>query len=461
MQTPPLFMSKRFAASSLASSAAKAKADKDSQSGNQVVSKTLTSLPSDSSQSSRDQTASTAVDSANVETAPMTKKESVATSTPSLSSLSQRINELASSTLTPTSGDASKPMEVNKSRMILSSIASRIAKPQSDAGQKKAETAIDSGGASNSLASIAQRVQPLTVTGSSEEPVSKTDGTNISEPRDSAMNMSSALSSFTKRIQSSQQPVQSSTAAVPPGDSLTNEKNHESKPSVMSSKASSAFSSFTQKMQAPLLQKDANTPNSSEGSPADMFGSFASRIKQSQVSSVLKRDEDCPDNPTKPPEKKMGFGTSIAFSGLSSRLSNTPKPAAPTTEDAPDAGKHEAEQLAAPKKEPEQKATSFTSSIASMRTQTLFNKKDGSSKTTDQSIDKAKESVTQAFASFGKFISTIDDPKARRPTTKRWKDKDELIRFDDGEDSAETTNESNELFDPSHDSIKGVLTEEL
>lgn len=448
-------MSKRFAASSLASSAAKAKADKDSQSGNQVVSKTLTSLPSDSSESSRDQTASTAVDSANVETAPMTKKESATSSTPSLPSLSQRINELASSTLTPTSGDASKPTEVKKSRLILSSIASRIAKPQSDAGQKKAETAVDSGGASSSLASIAQRVQPLAVTSSSEEPVSKTDGTNISEPRDSAMNMSSALSSFTERIQSSQQPVQSSTVAVPPEDPLTNEKNHESKPtSVMSSKASSAFSSFAQKMQAP--------PNSSEGSPADMFSSFASRIKQSQASSVLKRGEDCPDNPepehTKPPEKKMGFGTSIAFSGLSSRLNNTPKPAVPTTEDAPDA---KAEQLAAPKKEPEQKATSFAASLASMRTQTLFNKKEGSSKTTDQSIDKAKESVTQAFASFGKFISTIDDPKARRQTTKRWKDKDELISFDDGEDSAETTNESNELFDPSHDSIKGVLTEEL
>lgn len=457
-------MSKRFPASSPASSAAKA--DEDGRSANQVESKTVTSLPSDSSEVSQNQTSSTAVESdehkpncVEVETA----KETVTTPTPPPATLSQRISELASSTLSPTSGDASKPMEANKkSRLILSSIASKIKKP--DDGQKKAKspkTTIGSG--SNSLASIAQRIKPLTVTSSSEEPDSKSGGTNISESRVSAVNTSSTLSSFAKILQSSQQ--QSSTAAVPPGDHLANEKNHNSQP-IMSSNASNAFSSFAQKMQAPALrQKDTNTPNS-EGSPGEMFSSFANRIKQSQASSVLKKDETCPDNPepehTKPPEKKMGFGTSIAFSGLSSRLNNNNKSEAPTTGDASDAGKHEAELSAAPKKQPDQKATGFGASLASMRAQTLFNKKEGSSKPADQSIDKAKESVTQAFASFGKFISTIDDPKAHRPTKTRWKDKDEVISFDGGEDGATINlNESNQLFDPSRDSMKGVLTKEF
>ena len=435
-------MSKRFAASGLASSAAKAKAEKDGRSGNQVESKTITTLPSDSSEGSQNQTSSTAEsvkhepDSAKVETAPMTKKESVTTPAPYLPSL------LASSTLTPTSGDTPKPMDASKkSRLILSSIASKIKKPPADAGQNNAKTTIDSGGASNSLASIAQRIKPSTVIGSSEEADTK-----------------SALSSFAKRIQSSQQ---QSSADVPPEDLLAKEKKTDSQPSVMSSKASNVFSSFTQK------QKDLATSKSSDGSPAEMFSSFASRIKKSQASSVLKKDETSPDNPesdhTKSPEKKMGFsiGTSIAFSGLSSRLNNKDKPEVPTIGDASNAGKDEAELSAVPKKLPDQKATGFTASLASMRTQTLFSKKEGSSKTADQSIDKAKESVTQAFASFGKFISTIDDPKAHPVTKKRWKDKDELISFDDGEDSAETTNESNQLFDPSHDSMKGVLTNEL
>ena len=459
-------MSKRFAASGLASSAAKAKAEKDGRSGNQVESKTITTLPSDSSEGSQNQTSSTAEsvkhepDSAKVETAPMTKKESVTTPAPYLPSL------LASSTLTPTSGDTPKPMDASKkSRLILSSIASKIKKPPADAGQNNAKTTIDSGGASNSLASIAQRIKPSTVIGS-EEADTKSDGAKISESRDSAVNTSSALSSFAKRIQSSQQ--QSSTADVPPEDLLAKEKTPDSQPSVMSSKASNVFTSFTQKRHAPAAkQKDLASSKSSDGSPAEMFSSFASRIKKSQASSVLKKDETSPDNPesdhTKSPEKKMGFsiGTSIAFSGLSSRLNNKDKPEVPTIGDASNAGKDEAELSAVPKKLPDQKATGFTASLASMRTQTLFSKKEGSSKTADQSIDKAKESVTQAFASFGKFISTIDDPKAHPVTKKRWKDKDELISFDDGEDSAETTNESNQLFDPSHDSMKGVLTNEL